>query len=119
MNEYRVVASDYLKQIDTRYPNTIIHEHIVMPNHIHGIIEIVNANPFVGAIHESPLQRNTNPELYRKHRRKMLIPKIIGWYKMNTAKHRAPKSGNGVIMITSFEMKNRCFTSGNTSKIIR
>jgi hypothetical protein len=90
-----------------------------MPNHIHGIIEIVNANPFVGAIHESPLQRNTNSELYRKHRRKMLIPKIIGWYKMNTAKHRAPKSGNGVIMITSSEMKNRCFTSGNTSKIIR
>jgi len=86
MNECGVVALDYWKRIDTRYPNTIIHEHIVMPNHIHGIIEIVNVNPFVGAIHESPLQRNANPELYRNHRRKMLIPKIIGWYKMNTAK---------------------------------
>ncbi|HAW80275.1 MAG TPA: transposase [Balneola sp.] len=86
MNECGVVASNYLKQIDTRYPNTIIHEHIVMPNHIHVIIEIVNTIPFVGAIHESPLQRNANPELYRNHRRKMLIPKIIGWYKMNTAK---------------------------------
>ncbi|MBR9916426.1 transposase [bacterium] len=86
MNECGVVASDYLKQIDTRYPNTIIHEHIVMPNHIHVIIEIVNTIPFVGAIHESPLQRNANPELYRNHCRKMLIPKIIGWYKMNTAK---------------------------------
>jgi len=87
MNEYGVVASDYWKRIDTRYPNTILHEHIVMPNHVHGIIEIVNANPFVGAIHESPLQWNINPELYCKDRRKMLIPKIIGWYKMNTAKH--------------------------------
>ncbi len=86
MNECGILALYYWKRIDTRYPNTILHEHIVMPNHIHGVIEIVNANPFVGAIHESPLQRNINPELYRKHRRKMLIPKIIGWYKMNTAK---------------------------------
>ena len=54
INECGVVASNYLKQIDTRYPNTIIHEHIIMPNHIHGIIEIVNANPFVGGIHEPP-----------------------------------------------------------------
>ena len=57
MNECGVVALDYWKRIDTRYPNTIIHEHIVMPNHIHVIIEIVNTIPFVGAIHESPLQR--------------------------------------------------------------
>ena len=32
----------------------------------------------VGAIHESPLQQ----------RRKMLLPKIIGYYKMNTAKQK-------------------------------
>ena len=70
MNKCGILALDYWKRIDTRYPNTI-----------------VNTHPFVGAIHESPLQKDTNPELYRKHRRKMLIPKIIGWYKMNTAKH--------------------------------
>ena len=46
-------------------------EFIIMPNHIHGIIFIV------GAIHELPLQ---------KYRRKMLLPKVIGYFKMNTAK---------------------------------
>ncbi|MFY0683090.1 MAG: transposase, partial [Balneola sp.] len=35
---------------------------------------------------ESPLPMGTDIEIIRKHRRKMLIPKIIGWYKMNTAK---------------------------------
>jgi REP element-mobilizing transposase RayT len=86
LNDFGEVASDYWQQIDIRYPNTIIHEHVIMPNHIHGVIEIVNPAPFLGAIHESPLRKGLNPELYRKHRRKMLIPKIIGWYKMNTAK---------------------------------
>ena len=43
----------------------------IMPNHMHGII-IINE---VGAIHELPLQR-----------RNMILPKIIGRLKMNTAK---------------------------------
>ena len=46
---------------------------VIMPNHLHGII-IINETP-VGAIHELPLQR-----------RNMLLPKIIGYLKMNTAK---------------------------------
>jgi REP element-mobilizing transposase RayT len=49
-----------------------------MPNHIHGIIFIV------GAIHELPLQQNEFPQLIQ--RRKMLLPKIIGRFKMNAAK---------------------------------
>ena len=59
-----------------------------MPNHIHGIIEndrgktnhiheIIGKNPTVGAIHESLLQRIVNLALYRKHRRKMLIPTLL------------------------------------------
>ena len=51
-----------------------------MPNHFHGIIEIN-----VGAIHELP-----EPEFYQlpKHllRRKMLLSKIVGYFKMNSAK---------------------------------
>ena len=48
-----------------------------MPNHIHVIL-------MVGAIHELPLPHSIL--LLRKERRKMLISKIIGFYKMNTAK---------------------------------
>jgi REP element-mobilizing transposase RayT len=53
------------------YPEIII--SFLQPNHLHGIIIV---NP-VGAIHELPLQRI---------RRKMLLPQIIRFFKMNSAK---------------------------------
>ena len=59
-----------------RYPHTRSDAFVVMPNHIHGII-FIN----VGAIHESPLQK---PRITRP--RHMLLPKIIGYIKMNSAK---------------------------------
>ncbi len=49
-----------------------------MLNHIHGIIQIINMQSFVGAIHESPLQRIANAEFYRDQRHRMLIPGFIG-----------------------------------------
>jgi REP element-mobilizing transposase RayT len=49
-----------------------------MPNHIHGIIIIIEDN--VGAIHELPLHQSRN------QRRKMLLPKVIGYLKMNSSK---------------------------------
>ena len=54
--------------------------HVVMPNHFHGII-IIN-DQSVGAIHESPLLR----EQKVIKRRNMLLAKIIGRFKMKTAK---------------------------------
>ena len=87
LNEFGDIARDFWYQIEMRYPNTQIDEFIIMPNHVHGIIEIINPNPLVvGAIHESPLPMGNDIEIIRKHRRKMLIPKIVGWYKMNTSK---------------------------------
>lgn len=58
-----------------RYPYVELDAFVVMPNHIHGIIVIS-----VGAIHELPVEE------YRTERRKMSLPKIIGYAKMNTAK---------------------------------
>jgi REP element-mobilizing transposase RayT len=86
LNEFGDIAWDFWAQIDSRYPNTRVDEFIVMPNHIHGIIEIINPNPMVRVIHNSPVPLGKDFEIIRKHRRKMLIPKIIGRYKMNTAK---------------------------------
>ena len=60
-----------------RYQEIELDYFTVMPNHIHVIIAITN----VGAIHELPLPPN-DP----MHRRRMLIPEIIGYVKMNTAK---------------------------------
>ena len=53
---------------------------VVMPNHVHGIILILSDN-HVGAIHESRLRTDKITT-----RRRMLLPKIIGRFKMNSAK---------------------------------
>ena len=58
-------------------------EFVIMPNHVHGIIVIEN-NDEVGAIHESPVRES--PLRDPRERRRMLLPKIIGYFKMNTAK---------------------------------
>jgi len=64
-----------------RYDNIELDKFVVMPNHVHGIIKIID---HVGAIHELPLQTaNTNQ---KTKRRRMLIPKIVGYFKMNSSK---------------------------------
>ncbi len=60
------------------YPNIDLDTFVIMPNHVHGIIFILNST--VGAIHESPLPTNI------LERRRMLLPRIIGRFKMHSAK---------------------------------
>jgi REP element-mobilizing transposase RayT len=75
-----------------------------MPNHFHAIINIVDqyppvgtlrdSQPPVGVIHELPLQNHEltprKNELSlpndRSSRRRMLLPLVVGYFKMNTAK---------------------------------
>ena len=58
-------------EIPDHYPNVNLDEFIVMPNHIHGIIDIVGGQNFVGVQNFEPLQRRRNK--YQK-----IIPKSIG-----------------------------------------
>jgi REP element-mobilizing transposase RayT len=53
---------------------------VVMPNHIHGVV-ILGDQRTVGAIHESPLRENVVIQ-----RRRMLLAKVIGRFKMVSAK---------------------------------
>jgi putative transposase len=69
-----VVIQNHWKGLKIRFPEIELDEFIVMPNHIHGIIFIV------GATHELPLQ------LSQKRRQNMLLSKVVGYFKMNTAK---------------------------------
>ncbi|PIV10939.1 hypothetical protein COS50_02865 [Candidatus Roizmanbacteria bacterium CG03_land_8_20_14_0_80_35_26] len=57
-----------------------------MPNHIHGIIIIKNKKQIinVGTIHELSLQKEFISDW--KQRRHMLLPIIIGFFKMNSSK---------------------------------
>jgi putative transposase len=65
------------EEIPNHFENVELDAFIIMPNHIHGIIIITEP---VGAIHESPLR------MTRQERRRMMLPKIIGRFKMTTAK---------------------------------
>src|SRR5487761_912951 len=81
-NEYGKIITLYWKDLSRRYPIVELDGSVLMPIHIHGIIRIV------GAIHELPLQTSARAihESPLRKRRKMLLPKIIGYFKMNTAK---------------------------------
>ncbi len=48
-NDAGIIANQCWLDIPNHFPNVVLHEYVVMPNHIHGIIEIV-----VGAKNISP-----------------------------------------------------------------
>ncbi len=86
LNNCGRIATRKWEQLDERFPEIQIDEFIVMPDHMHGIIVIpdaVGAIYAVGAIHELPRQREKNSPIAR---RRMTLPIVIGFYKMNTAK---------------------------------
>ena len=81
--------------LPNHYGNCRLDEFIIMPDHIHGIIIIDNDHnhPIVveaihqlPLLHELPLQKQQPLQQTRKLRRQMLIPKIIGKFKMQTTK---------------------------------
>jgi putative transposase len=66
-----------LEEIPKYYPNIELDTYVIMPNHVHGIINIIEP---VGAIHESPLH------MTQYQRRIMKLSKIIGRFKMISTK---------------------------------
>lgn len=85
LNKYGRVVDSFWNNLPERYPIEI-DDYVVMPNHFHGVINIVGAN--VGEIHESPQLKSPHRDVNDiKVRRKMILPKVIGYYKMNSAKH--------------------------------
>ena len=46
LNDAGRIANECWLNIPEHFPNVILHDHIVMPNHVHGIIEIVGAKNF-------------------------------------------------------------------------
>ncbi|MDD3806815.1 MAG: hypothetical protein PHE86_02090 [Candidatus Marinimicrobia bacterium] len=85
LNECGKITKQCWLDIPNHYSNAELDEFVIMPNHIHGIIIIVGGIN-VGAIHESPQHESPLPPHSTITRRKMLLPKIIGFYKMNSAK---------------------------------
>lgn len=83
LNDAGKIANECWLDIPTHFPNAVLHEHIVMPNHVHGIIElkfvgvgnVEVADLTVGA--ENFLPQPTPNEPLRNQFQKM-IPHSIG-----------------------------------------
>ena len=71
LNNFGKIVQRCWEQIPRKYKNIELGDFVIMPNHIHGIIWII------GVIHELPLW---------VERKKMLLSKIIGRFKMNSPK---------------------------------
>lgn len=58
-NDAGKIANDCWLEIPIHFPNVVLHEHIIMPNHVHGIIELHNNGDItdtVGVENFQPLQ---------------------------------------------------------------
>ena len=90
LSEIGVVVEKTLKELPKRFPGVQLDAFIIMPNHVHVIIVITPEAEAAVRTHETRLTRMEakamTEEEARLHRRRMLLPKIIGFFKMNSAK---------------------------------
>ncbi|MEO7047232.1 MAG: hypothetical protein ABI091_18155 [Ferruginibacter sp.] len=70
LNDAGIIANDCWLEIPQHFPNAKLHEHIVMPNHVHGIIEL--SGDVLRAQNIEPLP-NTPQHKFQK-----IIPGSIG-----------------------------------------
>ena len=62
LNEYGRMTNDCRLEIPRHYPHVVLREFVIMPNHIHGILEIVanDCATLVGANYYSPSSNDHN-----------------------------------------------------------
>lgn len=86
LNGYGEVVKNGCESLLDHYPNIILDEYVVMPNHFHGII-IIDNNDVVGAGSSCP---DDNADKDKGERtsplRKHTLGQIIGYFKYQTTK---------------------------------
>jgi putative transposase len=84
LNKAGQIVLDVWNSLPARYPMITLGTAVVMPNHFHGIIIVgaIHESP-VGVIHELPLPDEPQS---RAQRRRMTLPLVVGYFKMNSAK---------------------------------
>ena len=88
------VVEKLWQEITIHYPDVYLDQFIVMPNHIHGIIHIIDNQKCVGVQNFEPLRQSQKTNQFQK-----IIPRSIGaiirgfktgvtkWYRKNTEIH--------------------------------
>jgi putative transposase len=82
LSEMGEVVRAIWESLPERYPGVELDESMIMPNHMHGII-VITSEAEQAAVKAS--DRDVRADVAQE-RRRMLLPKIIGYFKMNTAK---------------------------------
>jgi REP element-mobilizing transposase RayT len=97
LNQVGEIVEQTWVDIPKHFPNVNVDIFVIMPNHIHGIINIIERGP-VGATHESPLPESLpkSPKPEPPHKSTTLKPRtlgvIVGLFK-STASKRIHSAG--------------------------
>jgi putative transposase len=83
LNQNGLLLDEVIKCIPDRFENIIIDQYCIMPNHVHFIFSILDDSSVLN--NEIMSQSDSIGIAPKKHR--SLISKIIGYVKMNSAKH--------------------------------
>jgi len=83
LNEIGLLAQKYWKEIPNRFPHVQIGEYVIMPNHMHGIIEIDDPYSFLKKDDDGIADRDgINIVCTERNPMKSInISRIIQWYK--------------------------------------
>lgn len=95
LSEFGKIVETEIQKIPQYHYRAILDASVVMPNHIHCIITLgeygfdngVSIIGNVEEIHEFPLHTINEIKQFRKQRRKMIIPKILGKLQQQTSKN--------------------------------
>lgn len=88
LNEAGIIADACWMEIPAHFPLAILHEYVIMPNHVHGIIEL-QTDPAVGANNYSPLLRGESQPICGTSRTIGSIVRgfkigVTKWFRQNT-----------------------------------
>ena len=79
LNEYGIIANNQLKWLEIQYPYIELHAYIVMPNHIHAVIEI-------DSLKVNPINKNNMDQLDAENIKIKPLSQIMGAYKTTSSK---------------------------------
>ena len=79
LNEYGIIANNQLQWLEIQYPYIELHSYIVMPNHIHAIIEI-------DSLKLNLIRKNDTDQLNSEDIKIKSLSEIMGAYKTTSSK---------------------------------
>ena len=94
LNDAGKIADGCWLEIPNHFPNAVLHEYIVMPNHVHGIIELKTDNAAVAAVWAKNFSPADNDDVQTVGAKNFLplqqTPKTNEWAKNFSPIHESP-----------------------------